>query len=88
MITITVDNSYSKIEGLTPAQEQGLRRELSYVVGGSSAYFSGYGPRRKSLLSKKNEFPTGLLGRVKAFVRDYTVRDIRIRPCKIAKIVD
>ncbi len=65
MIQITVGNSYSTIKGLTAAQEKDLQHELSYVVGGSSAYFSGYGPQRRSLLSKRGEFPTGLLERVK-----------------------
>ncbi len=47
-------------------QEKALRQELSYVVGGSSSYFSGYGLKRRSLLSKRGEFPTGLLNRVLA----------------------
>jgi superfamily II DNA or RNA helicase len=64
MISITLGNSYSSIKGLSPKAEKQLRDKLSYVVGGSSAYFSKYGPRRKSLLSKRGEFPTGLLGRV------------------------
>lgn len=64
MISIEIGNSYSKIKGLTAEQEKELRNELSYAVGGSSAYFSGYGVRKKSLLSKKGEFPTGLLHRV------------------------
>lgn len=38
--------------------------KLSYVVGGSASYFSKYGPRRKSLLSKRGEFASGLIGRV------------------------
>lgn len=64
MITIKVGNSYSKITGLSAKQEKELSKELSYVVGGSSAYFSGYGPKTRSLLSKRGEFPTGLQDRV------------------------
>jgi superfamily II DNA or RNA helicase len=62
---ILIGNSSSTITGLTSQQFDTLKKALSYVVGGSSAYFSGYGIRRKSLLSKKGEFPSGLLHRVK-----------------------
>lgn len=68
MIVITVDNSYSKISGLSMKQMHFLRKELSYTVGGSSAYFSGYGIRRKSLLNKHGEFATGLIHRVYSFL--------------------
>lgn len=64
MITVTIDNSYSKIVGLSPKQEKELKSLLSYVVGGSSSYFSKYGSRRKSLLDKRGYFPTGLYDRV------------------------
>lgn len=64
LIQVWVGNSYSKITGLNPKQDKELRSLLSYTVGGSSAYFSKFGPRRKSLLSKRGEFPTGLLHRV------------------------
>ncbi len=64
MVTISIDNSYSQITGLSAKQEKALRETLSYVVGGSSAHFSGFGPKRRSLLDKKGFFPTGLLHRV------------------------
>lgn len=63
MAYITVGNSYSKLHDLTPAEEKKVKTALSYTIGGSSAYFSGYGVRKKSLLSR-GEFPTGLMGRV------------------------
>lgn len=66
MITITIGNSYSTIKGLSVAQEKELQKELSYVVGGSGAYYTGFGPKRRSLFTKKGSFPTGLLERVKA----------------------
>lgn len=68
MITIIVGNSYSTIKGLTAPQEKELKALLSYVVGGSSSYFSGYGPKHRSLLDKKGVFPTGLLHRVTAWL--------------------
>lgn len=70
LITLAIDNSYSKVSGLTAPQEKELRGRLSYVVGGKSAFFSGYGPQRRSLLSKRGDFPTGLLEEVYSFFAD------------------
>ncbi len=64
MIKITVDNSYSNISGLTVAEHKELSQVLSYQIGGSSAYFSGGYIRRRSLLGKRGDFPTGLLKRI------------------------
>jgi superfamily II DNA or RNA helicase len=79
MITILVGNSYSKITGLTAKQFSSLKKKLSYVVGGSSAYFSSYGIRRTSLLSKSGEFPTGLLNRVTNELPSVVI-DNRVKP--------
>lgn len=65
MIKVKVGNSYSSIHGLSSTQERILRDTISYTVGD---YFSGFGPRKVSLLSKRCEFPTGLLNRVKQFL--------------------
>lgn len=64
MITLTIDNSYSNISGLSPEQEKELRNALSYVVGGKSAYYNRFGARRKSLIDKHGNFPTGLIPRL------------------------
>jgi superfamily II DNA or RNA helicase len=82
MVQLVINNSYSKITGLSAVQEKELREALSYVVGGNSAYFSGYGPRKKSLLSKKGEFPTGLLLRVINYIKiyNYELVDLRATP--------
>ncbi len=82
MIKIEVDNSYSRVTGLSPAQEKELREAFSYTVGGSSAYFSGYGIRRKSLLDKKGYFPTGLLYKLCNYGWQLTAitQDNRIKP--------
>jgi superfamily II DNA or RNA helicase len=61
---IEIGNSYSKIQGMTPQEEKILRKELSYTIGGSSSYFSGFQPKKRSLLSKTGEFPSGLIDRV------------------------
>lgn len=68
MVTITLGNSYSKITGLSIKEEKGLKEVLSYTIGGSAAYFSGYGIRRKSLLGKKGDFATGLRSRVVTYL--------------------
>lgn len=69
MVTISVANSFSRVSGLSKQQETILRAELSYLPGGQSAsYYSAYPVKRKSLLDKKGEFPTGLLTRVEAFL--------------------
>jgi hypothetical protein len=84
MVTILVENSYSKITGLSAKQEKALRNELSYIVGGQSAYFTGFGVKRRSLLSKKCEFPSGLLFRVEQFFYNnkinFDFKDIRLKP--------
>lgn len=82
---LEIGNSYSKLTGMSAFVEKELSKELSYVVGGSSSYFSGFGPKRRSLLSKRGEFPTGLLSRVKKLVQKLSsqplqVVDSRARP--------
>lgn len=66
MVVLTIGNSYSKITGLSPKQEKELRQKLSYMSG---SFFGGFGPRKVSLLSKRGEFPTGLLSQVKVFLK-------------------
>jgi superfamily II DNA or RNA helicase len=79
VIQLRVNNSYSKISGLSPLQEKELRELLSYTVDAQSAYFSGsYGPRKKCLLSKRGEFPTGLIHRLPSWPME--VLDDRVKP--------
>lgn len=85
MITIEVGNSYSKIKGLEAKDEKSLRSALSYVVGGESARFSTFGPRRASLLDKRGSFPTGLLDRVRKHLKGLRIEthntlDLRTPP--------
>lgn len=88
MIKLEINNSYSKVSGLNAQQERKLRDVLSYVVGGKNAYFSGFGPRKRSLLSKRGEFPTGLLARVQDCMKEYGIicSDQRKRPKQISPI--
>jgi len=82
MIEITIHNSYSNIYGLSAKQEKELKKMLSYVIGGTSSYFSGYGLKYRSLLDKKGNFPTGLLHRVREYLvlSQYIITDIRKKP--------
>lgn len=68
MITIDVDNSHSKIQGLSPEQFKKLRELLSYQIDPQAAYFSKAWNRTKYCIDKYGVFPTGLLNRVKAFI--------------------
>lgn len=68
MIQVILNNSFSRIIGLTPVQQKDLTKVLSYLIGDN---FSQFGPRRKSLLSKKCEFPTGLVSRVAKWFRQH-----------------
>lgn len=85
MIIININNSYSTITGLTSKQEKEVRDLLSYTIG---SHFSNFGPKRKSLLSRRGEFPTGLLNRVKSYLSPdaYKCIDLRI-PLTIATSV-
>ncbi len=64
MITLTIDNSYSRIQGLTTVEFRALRNILSYETDAQAAYFSGGHRHKKYLLDKQGFFPTGLLGKV------------------------
>lgn len=85
MILLKIDNSYSKVEGLTVSQHKKLADALSYTVDKQASFFSGgYGPRKKTLLDKKGYFPTGLHMRFSEFcaVEKVTlnIQDLRKQP--------
>lgn len=69
-VKVIIDNSASKVEGLTPTQFNELRELLSYEVDTSNAYFSGnYHSAKRYLFSKRNVFPTGLLNLVHGYLK-------------------
>jgi len=70
MITINVDNSFSKITGLGPDDFKKLRKLLSYTDSPSVAYYTGGFARTKYCIDAKGNFATGLLGRAIGFCRD------------------
>lgn len=86
MIKVTVNNSYSSISGLTPEQHKSLSKTLSYAIDANSYFFSKrFGPKRRSLLDKKGNFPSGLLYLVEQWLEtftEYEIDFIRVKPKK------
>jgi superfamily II DNA or RNA helicase len=85
MIWITVDNSETRIEGLSIELHKKLAKILSYTTVAPNSYASRlYPPRPISLLSKKGIFPTGLLERALSFFKHSKVEvhlvDLRKAP--------
>ncbi len=78
MITLTINNSYSNIKGLNKAQESELRKIFSYKADASAAFFSRGYARTNYLISKKGDFPTGLVHRLPPWAM--TVQDLRVKP--------
>jgi len=82
MIILTIDNSYSKITGLSAAQEKAIKEALSYTVNPEAAFYSRFGPQKKSLYSR-GSFPTGLLAKVGGILMGlaakYEIKDLRVR---------
>lgn len=90
MITIRIDNSYSRLIGLSADQEKAIKNLLSYTVGSYASYYSGgFGPQKKSLLTKGGVFPSGLLRRVLSYLLNasiaFEIQDIRVIPPKGTK---
>lgn len=83
IIKLTIDNSTCRLEGLSGKQEKELKELLSYTIDAQAAYFSNRTWKRKqSLLTKRGEFPTGLLYIVVKYLdkeKVYTT-DLRVRP--------
>ncbi len=65
MIDVIIENSMSRVVGLTDTQFKALRNVLSYSIDSQADYFSSAYQTKRYLLSKKGEFPTGLLYLVK-----------------------
>jgi superfamily II DNA or RNA helicase len=83
-MTISVGNSYSKVEGMTSAQYKELRSILSYTEGD---HFSRFGPVRKYLIDANGNFPTGLLGRILNLFPHTPCLPIRVRPKTTAEFI-
>lgn len=79
----------SRIEGLNPQQFKELRELMSYDISKSESYHSGgWRSRKRSLLGKKGDFPTGLLYIVEEYINVknivvYKNRSTRICPIRL-----
>lgn len=90
MIALTIDNSLSRIEGLSAEQFKQLKEVLSCPVDPKQAYFAGgHRPSRKYLMDKRGTFPTGLLYLVLGYLKkdhlNFTKTDRRITPRQPSK---
>ncbi len=88
MVTIEIGNSYSKINNLTSAPFNKLRKVLSYNVDAQAAYFSNTTHNTvRYVIDKQGNFATGLLARVINFLQTeaikYIVSDSRKKPSRI-----
>jgi len=87
VIVLEVNNSYSRITGLTDAQHKELKDLLSYEIDSQQAYFSGTYKNKRTLFGKRGDFPTGLLYLVRGWLKKQkclpSVKDLRKRPAAI-----
>lgn len=78
MVELIVNNSYSQIKGLDEKHFTALRKLLSYNPNPNSHFYSGRGlPQIRYLLDKQGFFPTGLLSRVRAYLKETKVQHNR-----------
>lgn len=71
MVRIIIDNSYSKLLNLSPKLEKEIREKFSYREDPTIAFFRGaYEPKKISMLSKRGDFPTGLVPDLFTFLHD------------------
>lgn len=91
MLTLTIDNSICKIEGLTAEQHKSLREVLSYKLPPTQSYFSGDFNTKKYLIDRYGAFPTGLLYLVEKWLKSHsiisTTYDLRKRPNALGSII-
>ena len=72
----------SRVEGCTEDQLKTLRKLTAYKVDAQSVYFSGSPSALRFLMSKRGEFPTGLLYIVENYLQNvpHVKKDHRTRP--------
>lgn len=71
MLKLHVGNSYSRLEGLTMGQLREIQKLTDYKIDAQAAYFSGGFKTVRHLIDKKGSFPSGLSGRVKAWLKSH-----------------
>lgn len=84
MLKLTVSNSTSLLEGFSKSEYQKLRALLSYNIDTKAVYFSNSYRNTRYLMSKRGEFPSGLVYLVERYLKknavNYVKRDLRRRP--------
>lgn len=84
MLVAKIGNSVCSVSGFTVSQLKELRDRMSYTVVGKTRYASRFGSTRKFLLSKRGDFPTGLLYILEEYARETRTpvswNDTRVRP--------
>lgn len=87
---LKIDNSICVIEGYTQAQFKELRDLLSYSDDPKAKFYAGHRfSAKKFLITKRGEFPTGLLYLVQDWAKvkklNIDVKDVRVKPAKVKK---
>lgn len=83
-----IGNSYSRITGVSSAQHLELKDLLSYKIDPQQTYFSNdWRGGKRSLMSKRGDFPTGLLYLVQEWLKKTSINsavlDTRQRPAAL-----
>jgi superfamily II DNA or RNA helicase len=82
VLTLTLDNSYSKIEGLSITEFNALRKILSYC----KFNFTSPLQHRTYLIDKKGNFPSGVLYLVERFLKGLNRKDIEIKDLRVIPV--
>lgn len=69
LIKLTVGSSYSRLEGLTIPELREVQKLTDYKIDSNAMYHSGGFPTVQHLIDKKGNFPSGLLPRVRTWLK-------------------
>jgi len=86
VLIITINNSVCTLSNMSAPLEKKLKELLSYKFDDSTAFFSGGFAKKISLLTKRGDFPSGLLELVLDYLLDHNIEfslvDKRKKPKK------
>lgn len=83
MVHLTIGNSYSSIKGFSQKQLAEIKAILSYQIDANKSYYSGgWRSRKRYLIDRHGNFPTGLLYLVEKYLAniEYARLDTRAKP--------
>lgn len=86
MLTLTIDNSYSKVTGLNNEQMSELKALLNYEKDLNAAYYGAGRPTRRYLIDKYGTFPSGLLPLVKKWIYLHSFSQVDNRRLPVSTI--